>query len=62
MASRQGSVVAQMIDPMVTLFGSVHEKQNETGSMIFPNFGSMFHGDQHTADNWDVERNHEKGN
>ncbi|KAJ0743586.1 putative EGF-like domain-containing protein [Helianthus annuus] len=62
MASRQGSVVAQMMDPMVTLFGSVHEKQNETGSMIFPNFGSMFHGEQHKADNWDVESNHEKGN
>ncbi|KAJ0693780.1 putative major facilitator, sugar transporter, major facilitator superfamily [Helianthus annuus] len=62
MASRQGSVVAQMMDPMVTLFGSVHEKQNETGSMIFPNFGSMFHGDQHKPDNWDVESNHEKGN
>ncbi|KAK9064971.1 hypothetical protein SSX86_016354 [Deinandra increscens subsp. villosa] len=61
MASRQGSVVSHMIDPMVTLFGSVHEKQNEAGSMIFPNFGSMFHGEQ-KPDNWDVESNHEKGN
>ncbi|KAJ0501369.1 hypothetical protein HanRHA438_Chr16g0760641 [Helianthus annuus] len=51
-----------MMDPIVTLFGSVHEKQNETGSMIFPNFGSMFHGDQHKPDNWDVESNHENGN
>ncbi|MFS7969204.1 hypothetical protein Hanom_Chr09g00806371 [Helianthus anomalus] len=49
-----------MMDPMVTLFRSVHEKQNETGSMIFPNFGSMFHGDQHKPNNGDVESNHEK--
>ncbi|KAI3824233.1 hypothetical protein L1987_05683 [Smallanthus sonchifolius] len=62
MASRHGSMVANMMDPMVTLFGSVHEKQNETGSMIYPNFGSMFHGEQHKPDNWDVESNHEKGN
>ncbi|KAL8240411.1 hypothetical protein R6Q59_013766 [Mikania micrantha] len=61
-ASRQGSMVSHMIDPMVTLFGSVHEKQNETGSMIFPNFGSMFHGEQQKPENWDVESNHEKGN
>ncbi|KAM0017717.1 putative wall-associated receptor kinase [Helianthus debilis subsp. tardiflorus] len=50
------------MDPMVTLFGSIHEKQNETGSMIFPNFESMFHGDRHKPDNWDVESNHENGN
>lgn len=33
-----------MIDPLVTLFGSVHEKLPEQGSMrsaLFPNFGSM---------------------
>lgn len=62
MASRQGSMVSQMVNPMVTLFGSVHEKQAETGSMIFPNFGSMFQGEQHKPENWDVESNHEKGN
>ncbi|KAF5762520.1 putative major facilitator, sugar transporter, major facilitator superfamily [Helianthus annuus] len=66
LASRQGSVAAHMMDPMVTLFGSVHEKQNEMGSMrsmIFPTFGSMFQGDQQQKpDNWDVESNHEKGN
>lgn len=62
LASRQGSMAAHMIDPMVTLFGSVHEKQNDTGSMVFPNFGSMFHGEQHKPDNWDVESNHDKGN
>lgn len=66
LASRQGSVAAHMMDPMVTLFGSVHEKQNETGSMrsmLFPTFGSMLQSDQqHKPDNWDLESNHEKGN
>ncbi|KAJ9564663.1 hypothetical protein OSB04_000629 [Centaurea solstitialis] len=59
-ATRQGS----MVDPMVTLFGSVHEKQHDgtNRSMIFPNFGSMFGGDQHKTENWDVESNHDKGN
>nr|XP_043607222.1 monosaccharide-sensing protein 2-like [Erigeron canadensis] len=64
-ASRHGSMAAHMMDPMVTLFGSVHEKQNENGSMrsmIFPNFGSMFHGEQQKPENWDVESNHDKGN
>lgn len=48
LVSRQGSMVNQSIplmDPLVTLFGSVHEKLPETGSMrsmLFPNFGSMF--------------------
>ncbi|KNA14736.1 hypothetical protein SOVF_104880 [Spinacia oleracea] len=47
-ASRQGSIQnpsSSFIDPLVTLFGSVHEKLPEQGSMrsiIFPNFGSMF--------------------
>ncbi|KAI7728017.1 hypothetical protein M8C21_006084, partial [Ambrosia artemisiifolia] len=65
LASRQGSVAAHMMDPMVTLFGSVHEKQYEMGSvrsMLFPTFGSIFQGDQQKPDNWDVESNHEKGN
>ncbi|XP_024975685.1 monosaccharide-sensing protein 2-like [Cynara cardunculus var. scolymus] len=64
LASRQGSI-SHMMDPMVTLFGSIHEKQHEGGSksLIFPNFGSMFGGDQqHKAENWDVESNHDKGN
>lgn len=65
-ASRQGSMALHMMDPMVTLFGSVHEKQNENGSMrsmMFPNFGSMFNAEQqHKPENWDVESNHEKGN
>ncbi|KAI5660880.1 hypothetical protein M9H77_20203 [Catharanthus roseus] len=47
LVSRQGSLVNQsvpLMDPLVTLFGSVHEKLPETGSMrsmLFPNFGSM---------------------
>ncbi|MED6148535.1 Monosaccharide-sensing protein 2 [Stylosanthes scabra] len=47
-ASRRGSFGNQsmnLIDPLVTLFDSVHEKVPETGSMrsaLFPNFGSMF--------------------
>lgn len=47
--SRRGTMVNQNIpfmDPLVTLFGSVHEKVPELGasmrSMLFPNFGSMF--------------------
>ncbi|ONI05411.1 hypothetical protein PRUPE_5G006300 [Prunus persica] len=48
LVSRQGSMVNQgvpLMDPLVTLFGSVHEKFPETAStrsMLFPNFGSMF--------------------
>jgi hypothetical protein len=50
LASRQGSLAGRgsmhLMDPLVTLFGSVHEKLPETmGSMrsaLFPNFGSMF--------------------
>lgn len=41
LVSRQGSIM----DPLVTLFSSVHEKLPEAGSMrsmLFPNFGSMF--------------------
>ncbi|KAG2539680.1 hypothetical protein PVAP13_9NG491900 [Panicum virgatum] len=47
--SQHGSMVSQgkpLVDPVVTLFGSVHEKMPEImGSMrstLFPNFGSMF--------------------
>lgn len=47
-ASRQGSLTHQnvsLMDPLVTLFGSVHEKlpkMGSTQSMLFPHFGSMF--------------------
>ncbi|KAL5559101.1 hypothetical protein UlMin_035312 [Ulmus minor] len=45
LVSRHGSLVNQgsLVDPLVTLFGSVHEKLPETGSMrstLFPHFGS----------------------
>ncbi|XP_020115088.1 monosaccharide-sensing protein 2-like [Ananas comosus] len=45
LASRHGSIIDQIKDPIVTLFESVHEKlpdMGSTGSMTFPNFGSMF--------------------
>ncbi|KAK9713405.1 hypothetical protein RND81_06G025300 [Saponaria officinalis] len=65
MASRYGSMVhqgsmANMMDPLVTLFGSVHEKLPQSGSMrsaIFPNFGSMFNGvndENGRQENWEV--------
>lgn len=61
--SRQGSIVNQnlpLVDPLVTLFGSVHEKLPEMGSkgsMLFPHFGSMFSvaGQQPKHEEWDVE-------
>ncbi|KAI4339473.1 hypothetical protein MLD38_024415 [Melastoma candidum] len=62
--SRQGSVAsygAPIVDPLVTLFGSVHEKFPEAGSMkgsaLFPHFGSMFSvgGNQLRNEEWDVE-------
>ncbi|XP_024971207.1 monosaccharide-sensing protein 2-like [Cynara cardunculus var. scolymus] len=61
--SRHGSMVNSSIplmDPLVTLFGSVHEKQPESGSMrsmLFPNFGSMFSaaGPPVKDDQWDEE-------
>uniref|UniRef100_A0A5B6ZY00 Putative Tonoplast monosaccharide transporter2 isoform 1 n=1 Tax=Davidia involucrata TaxID=16924 RepID=A0A5B6ZY00_DAVIN len=63
MASRHGSLANQsmsLMDPMVTLFGSVHEKLPEMGSMrsmLFPNFGSMFNvAEQHGKnEEWDEE-------
>ncbi|KAL1540641.1 Monosaccharide-sensing protein 2 [Salvia divinorum] len=63
MASRQGSMVTTnvpLMDPLVTLFGSVHEKLPEMGSMrsmLFPNFGSMFSTVEPNMKNeeWDEE-------
>ncbi|KAF9603342.1 hypothetical protein IFM89_035012 [Coptis chinensis] len=65
--SRHGSMDSQSIplmDPLVTLFGSVHEKLPETGSMrsmLFPNFGSMFSVAEHQVKNeqWDEESQRE---
>ncbi|XP_057956944.1 monosaccharide-sensing protein 2-like [Malania oleifera] len=63
--SRYGSLANQtsmpLMDPLVTLFGSLHEKLPEGGSsmrsMLFPNFGSMFSvADQHVKnEQWDEE-------
>lgn len=66
LASRQGSMVNQSIplmDPLVTLFGSVHEKMPESGSMFLPNFGSMFStADAHAQKgHWDEEAQHGEG-
>ncbi|KAE8698517.1 Monosaccharide-sensing protein 1 [Hibiscus syriacus] len=64
LASRHGSMLSQtgqvLVDPLVTLFGSVHEKLPEQGSMrgtLFPNFGSMFSvgGNQARHEEWDEE-------
>ncbi|XP_057973290.1 monosaccharide-sensing protein 2-like [Malania oleifera] len=63
LVSRHGSLANQsvpLMDPLVTLFGSVHEKLPETGSMrsmLFPNFGSMVSTADPQAKNeqWDEE-------
>lgn len=64
LASRQGSLVNKsmaLMDPLVTLFGSLHEKLPESGSMIFPNFGSMFStAEPHVKhEQWDEESQRE---
>ncbi|XP_010690557.2 monosaccharide-sensing protein 2 [Beta vulgaris subsp. vulgaris] len=66
LASRQGSIQnpsVPLMDPLVTLFGSVHEKLPEQGSMrsiIFPTFGSMFSmgGKDPRNEEWDEENLH----
>ncbi|KAJ0011360.1 monosaccharide-sensing protein 2-like [Pistacia vera] len=63
LVSRHGSMANQsvpLMDPLVTLFGSVHEKLPDTGSMrstLFPHFGSMFSvgGNQVRNEEWDEE-------
>ncbi|KAL2346002.1 hypothetical protein Fmac_000002 [Flemingia macrophylla] len=62
LVSRKGSMAnpVGLVDPLVTLFGSVHEKFPETGSMrsaLFPHFGSMFSvgGNQPRNEDWDEE-------
>ncbi|XP_058111725.1 monosaccharide-sensing protein 2-like [Magnolia sinica] len=63
LVSRHGSMESQnvpLMDPMVTLFGSVHEKLPEMGSMrstLFSNFGSMFSmaGQPTKNEEWDEE-------
>ncbi|EMS49950.1 Monosaccharide-sensing protein 2 [Triticum urartu] len=67
LASRHGSMVNQsvpLMDPLVTLFGSVHENMPQVGgsmrSTLFPNFGSMLSvADQHPkTEHWDEENVH----
>ncbi|KAJ7967061.1 monosaccharide-sensing protein 2 [Quillaja saponaria] len=62
LVSRHGSIANQsgLVDPLVTLFGSVHENLPESGSMrstLFPHFGSMFSvgGNQPRNEEWDEE-------
>jgi hypothetical protein len=63
LVSHQGTV--PLMDPIVPLFASVHEKVPEMlGSMrstLFPNFGSMFSmaDQQPRPDNWDEESQRE---
>ncbi|WCJ28568.1 tonoplast monosaccharide transporter2 [Euphorbia peplus] len=68
LASRPGSMISQsasLMDPLVTLFGSVHEKHPDTGSMrsmLFPHFGSMFSvGGQPRNEEWDEESQAREG-
>ncbi|PHT49709.1 hypothetical protein CQW23_09456 [Capsicum baccatum] len=70
LASRHGSMANQsmsLIDPVVTLFGSVHEKMPEMGSMrsmLFSNVGSMFNitENQEKTENWDEESQKDEEN
>ncbi|KAL6214180.1 hypothetical protein ACLB2K_013618 [Fragaria x ananassa] len=62
LVSRHGSMASKsgIVDPLVTLFGSVHEKLPDAGSkgsMLFPHFGSMFSvgGNQPRHKEWDEE-------
>ncbi|KAE9606422.1 putative major facilitator, sugar transporter, major facilitator superfamily [Lupinus albus] len=63
LVSRKGSMTnpSGLVDPLVKLFGSVHEKLPESGSMqsaLFPHFGSMFSikgGNQPRNEDWDEE-------
>ncbi|XP_073112787.1 monosaccharide-sensing protein 2 isoform X2 [Elaeis guineensis] len=63
LVSHQGSMESQsntLKDPLVILFGSVHEKLPEMGSLrstLFPNFGSMFNvaEEQPKTEQWDEE-------
>ncbi|XP_047311453.1 monosaccharide-sensing protein 2-like [Impatiens glandulifera] len=63
LAARQGS----MVDPVVNLFGSVHEKLPGLGSsmrsMIFPTSGSMFNiGEQERNDQSEEDHNNNNNN
>ncbi|WCJ32848.1 tonoplast monosaccharide transporter2 [Euphorbia peplus] len=58
--SRNGSMANQSVpfmDPIVTLFGSLHENMPSTGSMMFPSTGSMLNmtANQGRNEQWDEE-------
>ncbi|XP_030552700.1 monosaccharide-sensing protein 2-like [Rhodamnia argentea] len=59
LASLQGSQTVRFVDPLVNLFGRVHEKLTETASMrstLFPHLGSLFSvGGQQQANEEDEE-------
>ncbi|KAJ4912242.1 Monosaccharide-sensing protein 3 [Raphanus sativus] len=68
LASRHGSMLTRggsMMDPVVTLFGSIHEKlPNEnmnasTRSMVFPNMGSIVGLVGRQESQWDPEMNND---
>ncbi|CBI21577.3 unnamed protein product, partial [Vitis vinifera] len=59
-STEKDQINVPLMDPLVTLFGSVHEKFPETGSMrsmLFPNMGSMFSVAEYQDKNeqWDEE-------
>lgn len=70
LASRHGSMAnhsMSLIDPLVTLFGSVHEKMPEMGSMrsmLFSNVGSMFNitENQEKTEHWDEDSQKDEEN
>ncbi|CAN4116705.1 unnamed protein product [Withania somnifera] len=70
LASRHGSMANQsmsLIDPLVTLFGSIHEKMPEMGSMrsmLFSNVGSMFNitENQEKTEHWDEDSQKDEEN
>nr|VDC75747.1 unnamed protein product [Brassica rapa] len=67
LASRHGSMLTRggsMMDPVVTLFGSIHEKlpyenmnASSSRSMVFPNMGSILGLMGRQESQWDPERN-----
>ncbi|WZZ26697.1 hypothetical protein YC2023_010098 [Brassica napus] len=67
LASRHGSMLTRggsMMDPVVTLFGSIHEKlpyenmnASSSRSMVFPNMGSILGLMGRQDSQWDPERN-----
>ncbi|CAA0385713.1 unnamed protein product [Arabidopsis thaliana] len=68
LASRQGSMLPRggsLMDPLVTLFGSIHENlpsenmNASSRSMLFPNMGSILGMMGRQESQWDPERNNE---